>query len=806
MESLIRDVRFGLRGLLKRPGLTVVAILSLGLGIGANATVFTWLNGFVFQPLPAVPGFHRLVEVTTRAPGGGDWSLSYLSLRDWRAQSRSLELTGVDMMQLGLRGDDGEIVRTWAGMVGGNYFDMLRVRPALGRLLTLRDEEERAPVVVLGYSFWQSRFGGDSAVIGRPLVLNGQQLTVVGVAASRFGGTMIGLRWDMFMPVTARALLVGGTSLTDRDWQFLDGVARLRDGYTMEQAAAELDGIAKSVSQQVGDNGTRNGAKVKPYSEVGAAGFLKPVLLSLLGITAVVLLIACANVANLLLARAIGRRREIGIRLALGANRRRLIRQLFTESLVLGLLAGALGVTVAFWGRDLMLVFVPPAPFPIGLDLKVSGTVLLFTVLLTIGASVAFGLAPAVHASSPELVPTLKDEIGGAPRSRSRLQSFLVVAQVSLSIVSLVCAGLFARSLSAARNADVGFTGAERTLLISTDLQLAGVPDSSRVSTAAALLDGLRAVPGVEAASLIMRAPLGFGGQSSMSVNVEGYVAGRDENISVEYQAVGSDYFRAQGVPMVRGRGITTEDVATSQAVAVVNEQFANRFWPGQDAVGKRFSQGGAWRTVVGVARQGVYHSLTEAPVAVTYLPHSQFAARSFDVLVRTPGDPMPLTPALRRVFQNVNADVPFLDVRTMAGHMQAAVFVQEMGATMLAAFGGIALALSAIGIYGVMSYTVSQRTREIGVRVALGAARRDVVALVVGRAMKLVAIGLVVGLAAAVGAGRLLRSQLVGVSPYDPLTFTGIALLLAAVAFAASAIPARRASRVDPLVALRSE
>jgi predicted permease len=332
------------------------------------------------------------------------------------------------------------------------------------------------------------------------------------------------------------------------------------------------------------------------------------------------------------------------------------------------------------------------------------------------------------------------------------------------------------------------------------------VPDSSRTAVVTSLLTNVRAVPGVEAASVVMRSPLGFGGQSSMGVEVEGYVPQRDENTSIEYQVAGSDYFAAQGVPILQGRGITDADVRGGQLVAVINEQFAKRFWPGQDAVGKRFRQGGEWRAVVGVARQGVYHQLTDAPQALSYLPYAQLPSRSFDVMVRSGRDPKLLTSALRHAFQATNRDIPFLDVRTMAEHMQAAMFVQQLGATMLAAFGGIALLLSAIGIYGVMAYNVSQRTREIGVRVALGAARGHVVRLVVSRAMKLVAIGMAAGLAAAFGAGRLLRSQLLGVSPHDPLTFTMIALLLGVVALAASWLPARRASRVDPMVALRSE
>jgi predicted permease len=806
MESLLQDLRFGLRALRKRPGLTLIAVVSLGLGIGANTTVFTWMNTFVLRPLPAVPGFDRIVAINTHGPGQASWSVSYPSLRDWRAQSRSLDIAASAFGQLGLRGEGGTVERTWTALASGNYFDVLGIRPALGRLLTLRDEDERAGVVVLGYAYWQRRFAGDSAIVGRHLLFNGHDLEVIGVAAPRFGGTIIGLQFDAFTPVTLLPMLTGQSGMDGRQNQFMDAVGRLRAGWTLAQARQELDGLAKRISVETGDGDSRNGAFVKPLTDEGAAAFLRPVLIALLGVTGLVLLIACANVANLLLARAIARRREIGIRLALGAGRWRLVRQLLTESLALGLMAGGVGVLVAYWSRDLFASLVPPAPFPVSLEFIVDGRVLLFALGVTLAAAMVFGLFPALQASNPALVPTLKDEIGGGPAHRSRLQSALVISQVALSLVSLVCAGLFLRSLQASREADVGFTGPEHVLLVSTDLQLAAVPDSQRVALTARLLERLRAVPGVAAASLSMTSPLGFGGSSSQGVAPDGYVPQRDENMSVQYYVVGSDYFRAMGIPVLQGRGIERADVAGALDVAVVSERFAQRFWPGQDPVGRRFRRSGVWRTVVGVAKQGKYQSLTEPARAMIYIPFAQEPRSDFDVIVRAPGDPKALTRAARQAFQDVKADLPFLDVRTMAEHMQAALFVQTLGATMLVALGAMALLLSAIGIFGVLSYHVGQRTREIGVRVALGAGRRDVVGMVVGRAMRLVAVGLSGGLALALGAGQLLRSQLIGVGPRDPVTFLGIASLLAVVALAASWMPARRAARVDPMVALRYE
>jgi len=806
MGALLQDLRFGVRSLRKNTALTLVAVLSLGLGIGANTTVFTWLNAFILQPLPMVPDYGRLMGINTRGPGNAEWSVSYPSLRDWRAQSKSMDIAAGNYAMLGLRGESGTTERAWAYLSTGNYFDVLRVRPAFGRLFTLQDESERAPVAVLGYSYWQRRFAGDSTIIGRHLLFNGNDLTVVGIAPPRFGGALVGLVADLYVPVTLQPRLLGFSSLEGRQSQWLDCIGRVRDGWTYAAARDEMDALAKRVGVETGDTDAAHGAWVKPLNRTGPSEFMRPVFLALLGVTAVVLLIACANVANLLLARAMTRRREIAVRLALGANRWRLMRQLLTESLALGLAAGLVGIVVSFWSRDLLMQLVPPSPFPIGIDMTVRPPVLLFALAVSIVTSMLFGLAPAVQASRPALVPALKDGIGGAPSPRARLQAALVVAQVSLSLVSLVCAGLFIRSLQMSSTLDTGLSGPEHVLLANTDLRLAGVSDSARAPLARRLLESLRAVPGVEAASLATMVPLGFGGNASRGTVPEGYTPQTDENMSVSYAMVGDDYFRTMGIRIVRGRGIAEQDAAGAPDVAVVNERFAARFWPGLDPIGRRFRQNDRWRTVVGIAQQGKYQALDEPARVMIYIPYAQEPRAEFTIEVRATGAPAALTAQLRAAAASVNADLPLLDVRTMAEHMQASLFVQRLGATMLAAFGLMALALSAIGIYGVMSYSVSQRTREIGVRVALGAGRRDVVGMVVGRGMRLATVGLLIGLAVSFGAGQLLRSQLVGVGPRDPLTFSVIALLLGAVALGASWLPARRAARVDPMVALRYE
>ena len=809
IAAALQDLRYGLRALRQNTGITAIAVLSLGLAIGANTTVFTWMDRFVLQPLPGVAGAAQLVHVNTRAPGGSDWSVSIPSFKDWRAGTTTIDLAARSFTELGLR--EGEQTdRVFASGVSDNFFDVLRVRPFLGRYFQRGEDDAQAPVAVLGYTFWQRRFRGDSTIVGRTLVLNGHGLTVIGVAPPRFGGADVGLNWDMYYPVQLRHVLTGGTDpRTNRGWQFLDVVGRLHDGVTFDQAQADLHAVSVRASEAAGSMADRGGAVIARYSDKEAGQIMKPVFAALLGITGVILLIACANVANLLLVRAAGRRREIAVRLAIGATRGRLVRQLLTESLALGLVAGVAGLLVAYWGRDLLAGFVPPVPAPVNIDFRVNAVVLGFALAVSMGTAVLFGLVPALQASSPALVPALKDDIGASPAHRGRLQSALVVTQVALSLVSLVCAGLFARSLQQARHVDVGFTTPEQVLLIDSDLSPGGffAADSLAIPVLDRLLTNVRAVPGVVAASVGDRVPLGFGGGGSSSAEVEGYTPQPDENMSIDEGSVGDDYFRAMGIPIVAGRPIEARDLAPgAPRVIVVNQAFARRFWPGLDPLGRRVNQGREWSTVIGIAKDEKIRQINERPLSFVFYPYSQDRPRGFTVHVRSGGDPKALTAALRRAFAATSGDLPFLDVRTMAEHMQASMFAQKLGAFMLAAFGALALVLSSLGIYGVMAYTVSRRTREIGVRVALGAARRDVIGMVVGRAMGIAALGLVIGAAGALAAGQLLQAQLFGVSPRDPLTFVVIALLLAAVAFIASWLPARRAAAVDPLVALRYE
>lgn len=814
MDSIWQDIRFAVRMLRKHPMLTLIAALSLGLGIGANTTIFSWMEGFVLRPLPLVRAPEQLVALYTRMPGGATWSASYPSYAEWREEARTVDgIIAASMMQFSLRSDGKAAAQpTWGMFVSANYFDVLGIRPLLGR--TFRPAEDSvpngAPVTVLSYGLWQRQFGGDPGIVGKQVLLNNRPFTVVGVTPRSFGGTWVGLSFDLWVPVMMQpALSPGGGLLEIRSTRWLETFARLKPGVTIAQARAELDAIQRRIGEvHAADRGT--GVFIKRFDEQGAQQWLRPVFIALLGVTGLVLLIACANIANLLLARAATRRREVGIRVALGASRGRLVRQLLTESVLLAMMGGAIGLLLALWARPWISALVPATQYPVNTAMfadSLDGRVIAFMAGATTLAALLFGLVPALRASRPALVPALKDGGGDRGVARSRLGGGLVVAQIALTLVALVCSGLFVRSLRAMRNVDVGFRDPAHVQLVSTDLYLAGYTRETGEPFVNRLLERVRALPGVTAAGMASAVPLGFGGVNSNSVTPEGYAPKRDENMVVGFNIVTPEYFRAMQVPFMSGREFTGSDRTGSLPVAIVNEAFVQRYWPGEDPIGKRFDGGGGGlRTIVGVVTTGKYEQLDDPPRPYMYFPLAQWYSSKLTLHVRTSGDPNALVSPLRRTFESLDPGLPFLQPRTMAEHMGAAVMAQRMGALLLSILGAIALGLAVVGLYGVMSYAVSQRTRELGIRVALGANRREILGIVLREGMRLAMLGIAIGVVGAFAGGRLLASQLFGVSAADPVTFTVIALILAGVALAASYVPARRATKVDPMLALRSE
>jgi predicted permease len=806
MDAFFQDIRYALRSLRKSPGFALVAVLTIGLAMGMNTVAFTWMERFVLKPLPAVPESEGLIAVASAGPGGDIWRASYPNLRDWRENMRSFEgLTAENLTAVSLR-TTGPAERAWSVDVTANYFEVLHVRPVLGRAFRPEEETQATPVTVISYALWQRTFAGDSGVIDRHVMLNGHDFTIIGVAPDKFLGTMSVMRADLWIPLTLAEIMTPYSGMVaERGTNWLNGIARLKPGVSIEQARQEINALNRRLADTY--PALRNTTvSVRWLRDAGITPQFRPVMAALLGVTVVVLLAACANLANLLLARAAARRREIGIRLAVGAGRGRLIRQLLTESLLLSLGGGVVGLVLALWGKDTMSALLPAGPLPIAVEFDLDARVLGVALGVSLLTGIVFGLVPAWQASRLDLVPALRDGAATGPARRTRVQSALVAAQVALSLVCLVCAGLYVRSMQRAQTIDTGMRDPRHVLLAKTDFFTAGYNDSTGPAVLERLLERVRVIPGVRSASVATSIPLGLGGWSSMGIGIEGYTFKPDEISALPFNHVGPEYFGTIGIPIVRGRAITAEDRATSLPVTVVNETFAQRYWEGQDPIGKHITVNDQQITVVGVARNSAHDRLGGPTPPLFFQPILQSWPSNATLHVRTAGDPLALTQALRRAFEEIDPGLPFTDVRTLEEHIGANSFAQRIGAWASATFGVLALLLAAVGLFGILSYSVAQRTREIGLRIAVGASRRDVVGLVVGRAMRLTAVGGVVGLLLAAGAGQLLRSQLLGVSPLDPVTFVAVVALLGAVALLAAWLPARRAARVDPIVALQAE
>ena len=813
MSSIISDVRYACRSLAKTPGLALAAIVSLALGIGANTTMFTWVQAVLLSPIPGAADAGRIFAPSLEARNGSPRSWSYPNFRDFRARTTTLDIVAQDDGTLSIA-VDGRAERTFGGLVSGNFFEVMGVQPAAGRLFTAADDQTlgASPVLVLSHAYWQRRFSGDPSVVGREVVVNNTPMTVIGVAQEGFIGSFLGVAASAWVPMMMQRELWGRDNTEARGNGWMQTLARLRPGVSREQAQAEASTILSAMEREY--PGMLDGWRVKvvPPREAnfGAPTVLAPILMVLSVVVSLVLIIACANVANLLLSRAVGRRREIAIRLSLGAGRGRLIRQLLTEALVLSMVAGALGVAMAYWTTGLLMAFVPPVDIPIAFRLTVDGTTLLFALTVSIATGVVFGLVPALQSSSPSTVHALKEEGGRSSGGRTsrRMRSGLVVAQVAVCLVLLVSAVLFLRSLRAAQFIDPGFQPG-RLATASVDLVPSGYTGDRARELQRRAIEIVEALPGVASAGFTSRLPLGLGGNNSTGIQVDGYTPQANEEIVVNYVTIGPRYFATVGTPMRAGREYTGADTADSTRVIIINEAMARRYWPNGPALGGRIRSGPRVFEVVGIVADSKHQALNERPVPILYFPLAQNPISTVRIMVRATGDPAALIPAIRESFRTIDPNLPLYDVRTMTEHMQTAVFAQRMAADLLGAMGVLALLLAAVGLYGVIAHSVSQRTQEMGVRLALGASPGRLLSMIVGQGMRLTIAGLVIGLVvagAAFGSIGAVRTLLPGISPLDPVTFIGVPLVLAAIAFLASWIPARRAGRVDPLVALRYE
>ena len=814
MSHLIRDVRYALRMLAKSPGFAIVAVLTLALGIAANSTIFSWISATLLNPIPGLTHTSNLVSVMrgerTDHPSPPFSYLDYQDLRDRNQSFGGLLAYHDDFMSLT---GAGKPERIYGALTSANYFDLLGVPLILGRGFVPVEERRGfgAPVAVISYALWQTHFGQDPLVIGETIQINHHPYTIIGVATREFHGCKTGLRADVWIPLMMDQLVWGSNRPDDRGNFWLQVLGKLRPGVTDNQAKAELNLLMQQIVERYPEahSGSPNQITLDPLwrSPFGVNVYLSKMLPMLLGLAAALLLLACANVGNLLLVRSVARRREIAIRLSIGATRGQLVRQLLVESLVLGLAGGVVAVLITVWTARSLAVLFPPTTLPLTHDAHVDVRVLLATTTVSILTALIFGILPAMRSTSVPLQAVLKEEAGSVSVSlhKSRLSSSLVVAQIALSLLLLVCAGLFTRSLQRAQQTDAGFDP-DHVLLASYELSPAGYTRASGVAFDRQVLAKLAGLPGVEAVTLADFSPLSFSIHSDF-VELEGYVPQPNESMEISRASVGPDYFHTLRTSLISGRDFTDADTEGSQRVAIVNQALADRYWPGQDAIGKRVNDG-EWFTIVGLARNAKYRLLTYPSEPVVYLPMYQSYNSTQDTTIhlRVSGDPQTMAFPVERAVHELNPDLPLFDVHPLTVTMRLGSIFQRVAATFASSFGLLALLLAAVGIYGVVAYSTRQRTREIGIRMALGADKRQIFTLVLRQGFRLVLMGLAAGTALSLVLTRFLTSQLYGVSAMDPLTFATVAALLSAVTLAACYIPARRATKIEPTVALRCE
>jgi predicted permease len=811
-DQFWKDLRFGARMLVRSPGFSILAILCLTLGIGTNAAVLSWIEGILIRPYPLVAHQDRMfaLNATTRGVTGYT-GLSFPDFLDYEKNSTLFESFIVDRIMGTTLSVGDRAERASGGIVSANYFDALGVRPILGR--GFRPEEGTGrnahPVTVISYRTWQERYGGDPNIVGRTQILNGVQHTIVGVAPEKFHGTFIGYSFSFWVPTSMQETFdTTGYKLEDRGARWIEGYAFLKAGVTRQQADAELHAIAQRQEKDYPETNRGRDLALAPLwkTPFNQAGNMTTTLAITMVVVFFVLLIACANVSNLLLARSLLRRHEMTMRLALGAGRRRLIKQLFTEGLLLAFIAAVGGIAVAYWCRDALVLAFPSPAAGIVIDLpgQIDWRVLLISVVICIGATMLFALVPAIQASHVDLSGALKTEgagvVGGS--GRSRLRGGLVLIQVSLSFVLLAGTGLLLQSLQRMQNASPGFS--TDVMVSGADLFSAGYNVERAKPFYNQLLDRVREIPGVESATLARLIPFSYGVFSSAPLEIDGYQRAPDEQLNVSYIEVADDYFKTLGIPIVAGREFQRTDDENALPVAVINETMAAKYWPGKDPIGQRLKVKDRWLQIVGVAKTVNYESKQELPRPFFYVPVRQNFLVSNNLLIRTRETPGAIRSALAHEVQALDPTLAPIAPFRVLEQVDRKGYTKRLAATLVAIFGGMALFLAAIGLYAVMSYSVSQSTRELGLRMALGASVKDLLRLVVSRGMRLTIAGIILGAIAALALTRLMGDLLYQVSPRDPLAFGFALIVMIAVSFIACFLPARRAARIDPVKALR--
>jgi predicted permease len=816
---MINDLRFAVRMLIKYPAFSIVAFLALVLGIGANTTVFGIINVLLLRPLPVGHSEEVVKVFTTDNHIKGNQSTSYPNFQDYEKQNTAFtSMAAYTFVGVGMtRGSD--TLNVTGLLVTGNYFDLLRIKPSLGRTF-LPDEDSTPnghPVVVLGYKFWK-KLGADPTIVSSQLTLNGHSFTVIGVAPAAFTGVDVGFDPDIYVPMSMHQWIRpgGDTWFELRRALLLSIVARLKPGVTMSEAQAQMRTIAKQLEQAYPDVNRERSIALMSLEAAKAQGFgpnnedlARNVSLLLLAASVSILLIACANVANLLLARSTARQGEMAIRLAVGAGRGRIVRQLLTESMLLGVLGGVGGVILAYCLGDVLVALLPPTPFPISLNPQPDWRVLIFSFAVAVFSGIIFGLAPALQMARWDLIQGLRERVstGGGAVTRFNLRSLLVVVQIAVSLLLLIASGLFLKSFYKAQAINPGFR-TDNLDIVTINPVLAGYDSDRALQVVRAIVDQIRNDPRIAGADVNNWIPL-FGGEGRTIV-----IDGRDPNDEhnrrfANYSPISPGYFQTMGIQLLRGRNFTAQDAEKNAApVAIIDETMASEFWPNEDALGRRFrfmiSKDPI--EVIGIARNSKAVTLGETPTPMVYWPLKEINDQGITLFVHTTGAPGMMLSQIRGIVRSVDVHIPITYEKTIRQHMAIALWPSWMGAMLLGSLGLLAFVLASMGVYGVMAYSVSQRTRELGIRMALGAQTSQVIRLVLRQGMLLAAIGLGFGLFAAFGSTHLAGSLLYGVNPNDPVIFVGVTSLLAFAAFAACYFPARRALKIDPITALRAE
>lgn len=812
MGTVIQDLRFALRQLIKNPGFAVLATVTLALGIAANSTIFSWINSTLLNPIPGIAHTSNMITIMR-----GERSehptppFSYLDFADLRDSTQSFSgLLGYHDDYMAITGS-GKPERIYGTLASANYFEVLGVHPILGRSLLPSAPNERlgVPEAVLGYDLWQKQFAADPSIVGKTVQINLHPYTIVGVAPEGFIGCKSGLRSDIWIPIGMDPLVWGSERIRNRDDLWLNVLGTLKPSVDHRQAENELNILMRGLVQRFPESHKGpNQISSDPLwrSPFGANVYLYGTLPILSALAVVLLLLACANVANLLLVRSVARRRELAIRLSMGASRWRLVLQLMIENLLIALAGGALALTLTTWTAHTLSAFLPPTTLPLTLNGSVDRTVMLGTILVSLLTAVVSGIVPAVRASSLSPVSVLKDEAlstsGGI--HKSRLSGSLVVGQVALSLLLLVCAGLFVRSLQQSQQSDPGFDP-NNVFLAAFDLKPTGYTTAQGIEFDKQLLVRLKSLPGVQSVTLGDFAPLSFTIHSDF-IQPAGYVPHLNESMEVDRGVVGPEYLSTLHTAVLSGREFTDRDDVAGLQVSIVNQALADRYWPGQDAIGKRLQVAGNWTTVVGVAANGKYRRLVYAPAPLVLVPMSQSYRTDQIVYLRVAGDPMSHAAAVEGATHSLNSDLPIFNQTTLKANMRMGNVFERIEVAFAGSFGLLALVLAAIGVYGVVAYTTKQRTHEIGIRMALGAGKGQIFRQVLGQGLRLAIAGLALGLALSFALTRYLRGMLYGVGTADWLTFAVVAILLCSIVLVACFVPARRAASTDPIQALHTE